>query len=181
MGDGIIVPVEVDVVNVDVVNVAAVVVSEVVPVAVGDEEEVEVVVSVTVPITQYAFVISSPGQIIPGFSLWRSSTESPQLLAKVAHVSPVLAVVSNPQSTARDEIDVAARTETMSPAVKRMCLMDNMLRVKDVKMKFIMLTNQDKLGKAMLLGLGSDTNSLSDEVCPYPFILLPIVRHQDSF
>lgn len=66
--------------------------------------EVEVVLdrsSVAVPITQYDLLASRSGQEIPGFSCLRLSTDSPQLLAKLEHVSPASAVVEKSQSTAR--------------------------------------------------------------------------------
>lgn len=66
--------------------------------------------SVTVPITQYDLLVSSAGQVIPEFNFWRSSTESPQLLAKVAQVSLLLGVVEKAQSTARRERTELAET-----------------------------------------------------------------------
>jgi hypothetical protein len=66
--------------------------------------EVEVVLdgsSLTVPITQYDLLLSRVGQVIPGFSCWRFSTESPQELAKLEHVAPASAVVAKSQLTAR--------------------------------------------------------------------------------
>lgn len=59
-------PVEVTVVDVSVL-VGVVAVEEVLVVG-ADEAVVVVVVSVTVPITQYDLVVSSPGQVMPGFS-----------------------------------------------------------------------------------------------------------------
>lgn len=65
---------------------------------------------VTVPITQYDLLVSSAGQVIPGFNFWRSSTESPQLLAKVAQVSLLPGAVEKAQSTARRERTDPAET-----------------------------------------------------------------------
>jgi hypothetical protein len=56
--------------------------------------EVVVVVDVgspvTLPSTQYSLLVSRLGQVIPGFSWVSSSTESPQLLARLWQVSPLL-------------------------------------------------------------------------------------------
>lgn len=57
--------------------------------------------SVAVPIIQYDFVVSRPGQVMPGFNFFRSATESPQLLAKLAHVAPLSGAVEKSHSTAR--------------------------------------------------------------------------------
>jgi hypothetical protein len=56
---------------------------------------------VTVPITQYNWLVSRLGQIIPGLSCCKSLTESPQLLAKLEHVAPESAVVEKSHETAR--------------------------------------------------------------------------------
>jgi hypothetical protein len=45
---------------------------------------------VTLPSTQYSLLVSRLGQVIPGFSWVSSSTESPQLLARLWQVSPLL-------------------------------------------------------------------------------------------
>jgi hypothetical protein len=56
--------------------------------------------SVTVPITQYDLLTSRSGQEIPGFSYFRLSTDSPQLLAKLEHVSTASALMQKSQLTA---------------------------------------------------------------------------------
>lgn len=73
-------------------------------VVVVDFVEVEVVLdgsSLTVPITQYDLLLSRVGQVIPGFSCWRFSTESPYELAKLEYVAPVSAVIAKSQLTAQ--------------------------------------------------------------------------------
>jgi hypothetical protein len=57
--------------------------------------------SVTVPITQYWLSVSRAAQLIPGFNVLRSSTDSPQLSEKLSHVAPLSVDVKNPQSTPR--------------------------------------------------------------------------------
>jgi hypothetical protein len=76
----------------ELLGLGAEVVVGVLSVVVGESVDVDVDVdlggsSVTVPITQYALLVSSPGQTIPGFSFVRSSTESPQAAAKVSQVA----------------------------------------------------------------------------------------------
>jgi hypothetical protein len=93
-----------------VVVVGAVVVLVVVGVVVGVGCGVVVVVlgvvvggsSVTVPITQYSWLaLRVPGQVVPGFSSWKSATDSPQLLAKLSHVAPGSGGVAKSQTTPR--------------------------------------------------------------------------------
>jgi hypothetical protein len=71
---------------------------------------------VMVPITQYDWLVSRLGQLIPGFSCWRVSTDSPQLLAKLEQVAPASAVVEKSQSTARR--DRAAAIPGTMPAMR---------------------------------------------------------------
>jgi hypothetical protein len=81
--------------------------------------------SVTVPITQYNLLVSRPGQVIPGFSCWRPSTDSPQVLAKLRQVSPLAALVVKEHSTARRES--AHARPRMSPAAAKSvsCIIQN--------------------------------------------------------
>lgn len=73
--------------------------------------------SVAVPITQCNLLVSRSGQVIPEFSCWRSSTDSPQMLAKLSQVSPLVALVVKEHSTARRES--AQARPGMSPAAAR--------------------------------------------------------------
>lgn len=77
--------------------------------------------SLTVPITQYDLLVSRPGQLIPGLTFLRSSTDIPQLSAKLAQVSPLPGGIEKAQSTARrDRVTVLAKTiPGKSPAAAR--------------------------------------------------------------
>jgi hypothetical protein len=57
----------------------------------------------TVPIMQYSSSASTSGQLMPGFNFVRSSTDMPQLAAKLSHVAPLSAFVEKSQSTPRRE------------------------------------------------------------------------------
>ncbi|KAL2820422.1 hypothetical protein BJX63DRAFT_380757 [Aspergillus granulosus] len=73
--------------------------------------------SVTVPMTQYDLVGSRSGQVMPGFSAWKSLTDSPHVPAKLSHVAPLPGVVSKRQSTSwRNKADASAG---MSPPATR--------------------------------------------------------------
>jgi hypothetical protein len=56
---------------------------------------------VTSPMTQYDRSVSRPGHVMPGFSVFKSLRDNPQLLAKSSQVAPKSAVVSKEQSTPR--------------------------------------------------------------------------------
>lgn len=70
--------------------------------------------TVPVPTTQYDLLVSRLGQVIPGFSCWSFSTDSPQEAAKLEHVAPASAVVAKSQLTAR-----SLRTAAIAEAVPR--------------------------------------------------------------
>jgi hypothetical protein len=80
--------------------------------------------SVTVPITRYDLMASRSGQEIPGFSYFRLSTDNPQLLAKLEHVSSASAVVEKSQLTARGfrAAAVAGIAPVVRIAVRRIVL-----------------------------------------------------------
>jgi hypothetical protein len=60
---------------------------------------------VTSPMTQYDRSVSRPGHVMPGFSVFKSLTDSPQLFAKSSQVAPKSAVVSKAHSTPRAAVN----------------------------------------------------------------------------
>jgi hypothetical protein len=102
--------------------------------------------SVTVPTTQYDLLVSRLGQVIPGFSFWRSLTESPQLLEKLEHVAPASAVVEKSQVTARGAraAPIAGTTPTARRAVRCIAL--------GLKLDYI--ENESVSGSLLLTELG---------------------------
>lgn len=86
--------------------------------------------SVMVPMTQYDLVMSKvPGQVRPGLSFVSSSTDRPQLLAKLSHVSLLLGGVEKAQSTARGDRRAAVPIETRSPLAMTRCFMGDILGI----------------------------------------------------
>jgi hypothetical protein len=75
---------------------------------------------VTSPMTQYDRSVFRPGHVMLGFSIFKSLTDNPQLLAKSSQVAPRLAVVSKEQSTPRAVMkEDAATTAAGTPATNR--------------------------------------------------------------
>jgi hypothetical protein len=75
---------------------------------------------VTSPMTQYHRSVFRPGHVMPGFSVFKSLTDKPQLLAKSSQVASRSAVVSKEQSALRAVMkEDATTTAAGTPATNR--------------------------------------------------------------